>query len=87
MEGGRGGQSYSGPSLGLQISSSAIRAFPWHEPDPTPNWECQGELLATISMDETTISQAPSTISEVEYIASYNWLDQKTPTILVPGMF
>ncbi|MCJ1245700.1 hypothetical protein MMC30_002904 [Trapelia coarctata] len=26
-----------------------------------------------------------STIAEAEYVASYNWLDKKTPTILVPG--
>lgn len=60
----------------------------WAEkPDPSASWEIQGELLATISTDELPRAETASTVSNVEYIASYNWLDGKSPIIMVPGTF
>lgn len=60
----------------------------WAEkPDPSNSWEIQGELLATIPTDELPRAETASTVSNVEYIASYNWLDGKSPIIMVPGMF
>lgn len=90
--GGRGtegvrGQNSSGYYPGARGSYRGAKTSSWHKPDPTPDWECQGKLLATITLNELTIKQIPSIISDVEYIASYNWLDRKTPTILVPGKF
>lgn len=61
---------------------------PWVEKvDPSASWETQGELLATISIDELPRAETAPTVSNVEYIASYNWLDGKSPIIMVPGRF
>jgi hypothetical protein len=42
----------------------------------------------TISLpaDDATQDQAHIDISQVEDVASYNWLDKHTPTVLVPGI-
>ena len=37
--------------------------------------------------DITPASPEDAKISEFEDVASYNWLDEPTPTILVPGNF
>ena len=64
------------------------RGSSWVEkPDPSASWETQGELLATISIDGLPRAETASTVSNVEYIASYNWLDGKSPIIMVPGRF
>lgn len=55
------------------------------KPDPSASWQTQGELLATISTDGLRRAETASTVSNVEYIASYNWLDGKSPIIMVPG--
>ncbi|KAI9700288.1 MAG: hypothetical protein M1836_002303 [Candelina mexicana] len=44
-----------------------------------------GEILATIDISATPTSQDPPKIENCEYLASYNWLDRATPTIVVPG--
>lgn len=60
----------------------------WTEkPDPSASWETQGELLATVSTEGLARAETASTVSDVEYIASYNWLDGKSPIIMVPGTF
>lgn len=87
MRGIRGAQNSSGTRFGTRGSYCAYKVSSWHKQEPTPDWECQGKLMAAISLNEMTVSQSPPTISDVEYIASYNWLDEKAPTILVPGMF
>ena len=60
----------------------------WTEkPDPSASWKIQGELLATISTEGLPPAETASTVSNVEYIASYNWLDGKSPAIIIPGTF
>jgi hypothetical protein len=50
------------------------------------NKEPAGKLLLTICPElETTTSGINPIIEECQYVASYNWLDGKGSTILVPG--
>lgn len=55
--------------------------------DPSASWEIQGVLLDTIPTDGLPRAEIASTVSNVEYIASYNWLDGKSPIIMIPGTF
>jgi hypothetical protein len=52
------------------------------------NQEPVGKLLLTIrpDLERTTSKESKLTIEDCRYVASYNWLDRKDPTILVPGM-
>lgn len=59
----------------------------WQRSNQTSQWNTQAELVATITVGGLSPTQIRATISDVEYVASYNWLDQKTSTILVPGRF
>ena len=45
--------------------------------------------VVNISQPEDVSAASPDAakISEFEDLASYNWLDEPTPTILVPGNF
>jgi hypothetical protein len=48
-----------------------------------------GALLASISVPQINLGplledEKPA-IQDCQYLASYNWLDTKSPTILVPG--
>ena len=45
-----------------------------------------GTLLETLKLQEVKQPESPPKITGCEYISSYNWMDSKTPTILVPGM-
>lgn len=44
-----------------------------------------GPLLDSINTKTLLIEGDSPKIVDVEYVASYNWLDQKSPTILIPG--
>jgi len=48
-----------------------------------------GQLLQTFKLSDlqslTDRAVDSDTITNCEYVASYNWTDAKTPTILVPG--
>ena len=50
-----------------------------------------GELLRTITLSEVQLSlqfqDVVPIIEDCEYVSSYNWLNQKQQTILVPGRF
>ena len=46
-----------------------------------------GPAVDTINITTLLIEQEAPKIEDVEYIASYNWLDVKFPVILVPGEF
>lgn len=56
-------------------------------PDPTSQWQTQGAILGTVHIGIVPPTQKHLTVNDVEYIASYNWIDQKTSTFLVPGRF
>ncbi|KAL9119604.1 MAG: hypothetical protein Q9187_003842 [Circinaria calcarea] len=59
--------------------------IPTQRSDPTSQWDTQAEVITEITVESLSPTQIPTTISDAEYLASYNWLDQKSPTILVPG--
>lgn len=80
--GGRGGRG-RGRVRGYRGRRSGFR----ESPDPTPQWQVQGELLDMLHIGMISPTPRFLTIDNVEFIASYNWLDQKTPTILIPGEF
>jgi hypothetical protein len=44
-----------------------------------------GSVVDTIDIKTLLIEEDTPKIQDVEYIASYNWLDSKSPVILVPG--
>jgi hypothetical protein len=48
-----------------------------------------GELLKTFYSSDLGVDQGESAhravISDCEYVASYNWLNDRNPTIIVPG--
>lgn len=46
--------------------------------------ETTGRILRTIRCDDLDL-ESLAKIKDCEYVASYNWLDRETPTILVPG--
>jgi hypothetical protein len=80
--GGRGGRGGNAPRT---------RPFPNSKQPVTPDIQKHplGPLLHTISQGsiESLLLDDPlnNTISDCELVASYNWLDEKTPTIVVPG--
>lgn len=81
---GRGLESSSGRGKILSRRHGSINP---EKPDPTTQWETQGNLLDMLHIEDICPSAKHLTVNDVQYIASYNWLDQKTPTILVPGRF
>jgi hypothetical protein len=44
-----------------------------------------GQIVDSINIKALLVEQDAPTIQDVEYVASYNWLEGKAPTILVPG--
>lgn len=83
-ERGRGQESSTGRgSRGYRGRGSSFG----ERPDPTSQWQTQGALLGTVNIGSIPTTPKHLTVNGVEYIASYNWLDQKTSTFLVPGRF
>jgi hypothetical protein len=62
-----------------------------HTPQPEPDIirHPLGELLHTFSLSdikpEPERFAATAQITDLKYVSSYNWLDGKAPTIMVPG--
>jgi hypothetical protein len=50
-----------------------------------PDWP-SGKLVKVIKVSDLSNVETSPKIERCEYVASYNWLDLKYPTILVPGM-
>lgn len=79
---GRGSRGFSGRHRGWRTEAPKGQALGGRT-DQT------GELLRTITLSK--IQSSPQfkditpTIENCEYVASYNWLNKKRPTILVPG--
>jgi hypothetical protein len=86
LSGRRGGQRTKfndrGRGAGPPTNSQASMSLP-------PNVDRAGALLASIYVQqitlETLLNDEKPAIRDCQYVASYNWLDKKTPTILVPG--
>jgi hypothetical protein len=51
------------------------------QPLPTP----LGPIVDTINVKSLLVEDSVPTIEDVTFISSYNWLDSKSPVILVPG--
>jgi hypothetical protein len=82
----RGGQrtkfSDLGKEAGPPTNSQASKLLP-------PSVDGTGAPLASIYVNkitlETLLGDEKPVIRDCQYVASYNWLDKKTATILVPG--
>jgi hypothetical protein len=65
------------------------RARKWQEqPKPDLLKHPLGELLTTIAntdLEEEGGTETAATVTGCKYVSSYNWLNETTPTILVPG--
>ncbi len=72
---------YTNPRGGYRGVSSAFRG-PTKECSPEPPF---GDIIATIDPSALPLSDKLPNITGSEYVASYNWLDRSTPTILIPG--
>jgi hypothetical protein len=72
---GRGGGSWRGKD------SSRSRAEPLTPPQPF------GPTIDSFNSKTLLIEEDAPTIQDVEYVASYNWLDGKSPIVLVPGQY
>jgi hypothetical protein len=46
-----------------------------------------GPTIDSISSRAVLVEEDAPTIQDAEYIASYNWLQGKSPIILVPGQY
>jgi hypothetical protein len=60
------------------------RGTGFHVPPPVSN-EPFGPEIDKINIATLLIEENAPTIENVNYVASYNWLDAKSPIILVPG--
>jgi hypothetical protein len=54
-------------------------------PQPPMRPQPLGPTIDSINSKILLIEEDAPTIQDVEYVASYNWLDGKSPIILVPG--
>lgn len=67
-------------------------APPWRQkfvPTPRPPSPPLGNLLDEISVDNlygpSYLDEAYLKITDAEYVASFNWVESGTPSIVVPG--
>jgi hypothetical protein len=44
-----------------------------------------GPTIDSINIKTLMVEETAPKIKDVEYLASYNWLNEKSPIILVPG--
>lgn len=62
------------------------RGRAWYpKPLPTAPSGPKGPTIDSIDIKALLIEDDAPEIANVEYIASYNWLDSTVPTVLVPG--
>jgi hypothetical protein len=54
---------------------------------PTPTPQPLGPTIDSISSRTLLVEEDAPIIQDVKYVASYNWLDGKSPIILVPGQY
>lgn len=67
-------------------TSTRSRAENLQLPTPTPPRPF-GPTIDSVNSKTLLIEEDAPTIRDVEYVASYNWLDGKSPIILVPGQY
>lgn len=62
---------------------------PREQPKPDLKKHPLGDLIETISASDLKVGTSTTShsieISGCEYVSSYNWTDDKNPTIVVPG--
>ncbi len=72
----------------LRVGARGGRNTPTHG---TLEGQPMGDLLGTITLAELQPSLVSEdvalTITDCQYVASYNWLDAQKATVLVPGQY
>jgi hypothetical protein len=76
----KGRSSWRGGAWALPTSSS-------RRAEPLPNLKPLGPTIDSINIKILLTEEDTPTITGVNYVASYNWLNGKSPVILVPGEF
>lgn len=62
-----------------------------HQAPPQPDTlrHPLGQLITTIINQDLIVSDIslpnPASISDCEYVASYNWMNEGVPTLMIPG--
>lgn len=57
----------------------------WRQQISTPQEQPTGDLVTSVKVSSLSRVETPPKIDDCEYLASYNWVEGKNPTILVPG--
>jgi hypothetical protein len=57
----------------------------WRQPAPTTQEQPLGNLITSIDISDLSRVETQLKIRDCEYVASYNWVDSKAATIIVPG--
>lgn len=67
------------------------RGKSWRKPQETSPAPPLGTILESVSVERLAKPAlnllSAARITNTEFLASYNWLDRKTPTIVVPGIY
>ena len=71
---------------GGTYESHAKRPYKRHESSTKQLLEGLESKVATIPVPSEAGQSSPVSIQGLKVVASYNWLDATTPTIIVPGM-
>jgi hypothetical protein len=80
------GRSFSAPrGRGNWRGGSSYRGGWVSNPPPKAPSGPYGPKIDSIEIKGLLIEEASPEITNVEYVASYNWLDGTKPIILVPG--
>ncbi|KAF2713833.1 hypothetical protein K504DRAFT_498627 [Pleomassaria siparia CBS 279.74] len=85
IRGGRGSRGGRGGRGGGNAST------PKRDPPPEPDIVAHplGELLQTIRISDLSLeaikTSKPTDITDLKYVASYNWMEGDAPTIMIPG--
>jgi len=87
-ERGRGRTTARGSGTNWRFNARSGRSASTHD---SIEGQPMGDLLGTITLTEIQSSvrfkDTTLTITDCQYIASYNWLDRQKATILVPGQY
>lgn len=83
--GGRGRAGYSGRSR--DFANQSWRKLQTQETPALPLGSMLAEVHESDLADVSNVNEKSAKISDCKEIASFNWLNEKEPTILIPGWF
>ncbi|OBT68860.1 hypothetical protein VE03_02065 [Pseudogymnoascus sp. 23342-1-I1] len=79
-------RSLRGQGRGSWRGGASLGGRGWYpKPLETAPLELKGPTIDSVDIKTLLIEEDAPEIANVEYIASYNWLDSAKPTVLVPG--